>query len=185
MRNREYGRIKQVMCISLGIIHRKMALFHTLPQKFPQLSKKSCLSGNTTPKGNQNSHRRPRENLVTVKRVSKQTAKTRDLQTIPFLMVPKVFLTRFRPSQNAQSAYLALKYFAANRTGTTEFTPIPTMAALVYISVSSFQRGIRELVKKGAVRVRQRTRKTPAGHRLNLPNLYEIVDLELSKDDPI
>jgi hypothetical protein len=107
-----------------------------------------------------------------------QKATARDLQTYPFVMIPKMFLTRFKPSQTAICAYLSLKYFSFNRTGTTEFTSIPTMAALVDLSESSFKRALGELVKKGAVRVRHRTRKTSSGQKMSLPNLYEIVDLQ-------
>lgn len=116
-----------------------------------------------------------------------QKATARDLQTYPFVMIPKMFFTRFKPSQTAICAYLSLKYFASNRTGTTEFTSVPTMAALVDLSDRTFQRALAELVKKGAVRVKKRTRRTPSGQRMSLPNLYEIVDLQLPQveDAPI
>lgn len=107
----------------------------------------------------------------------------RDRQTYPFVMIPKVFFTRFRPSNMAVTAYMALKYFAFNRTGTTEFTSIPTMATLVGLSESTFKRAIKELAKKGAIRIRPRKRKLANGNKMSLPNLYEIVDLELSAGD--
>lgn len=112
-----------------------------------------------------------------------QKSQFRDLQTLPFVMIPKAFFTRFRPSSTAILTYIALKYFCLNRTGTTEFTSIPTMAALVDLSESSFKRAIHELLKKGAVRVRRRTRKMPSGQKQSLPNLYEIIDLNTAKGD--
>jgi hypothetical protein len=101
-----------------------------------------------------------------------------DRQKHPFVMIPKVFFTRFKPSLLAIGAYTAIKYFASNKTGTSEYTSIPTMAALVDLSNNSFKKGVNELVKKGTLRVRHRTRKTPGGNRLALPNLYEILDLD-------
>lgn len=115
-------------------------------------------------------------NYFDVMRLEK--VKTHDRQTYPFVMVPKAFFTRFKPTQKAIGVYLAIKYFASNKTGTSEYIGIPAMAALVDLSEKSFKRGLAELVKKGAVRVRHRTRKTPNGNRLALPNLYEILNLE-------
>jgi hypothetical protein len=88
---------------------------------------------------------------------------------------------RLNPSQIAFMTYASLKYFASP-SGKIEFTSVPTMAEWVGISVSSFQRGVRELVKKGAVKIHRRRRKTPAGQKLSLPNLYELV--KLSPNDP-
>ena len=98
-------------------------------------------------------------------------------------MIPKVFFTRFKPSLKAIGAYTAIKYFASNKTGTTEYTSIPTMGALVGLSEAGFKRAVAELVKKGAVRVRHRTRKTPDGKRLSLPNFYETVNLQIPAGD--
>ena len=109
-----------------------------------------------------------------------------DLQTFPFVMVPKVFFTRYQPSLKAIATYLALKYHASTLTGTCEFISIRTMAKTVDISETTFKLGLKELVKLGTVRVRQRSRKSGRGERIPLPNLYEIVNLDrLSEETPI
>jgi hypothetical protein len=111
---------------------------------------------------------------------SEQRVQITDLQTSPFVKLPKVFFTRFKPTHLAQGVYSAIKFFASTKTGTSEYTSIPTMAALVDLSESSFRRGLKELVRKGIVRVRHRTRKMPGGKRQALPNHYEIVNLDLT-----
>src|SRR4051812_10943112 len=98
-----------------------------------------------------------------------------DRQTYPVAMIPKVFFTRFRPSVNALAVYVALKL-------RHKYASIPAMAKLMDISEGSFKKGTAELVKKGVVRVRHRTRKTPDGNRRQLSNSYEIVDLDLSEE---
>jgi hypothetical protein len=108
----------------------------------------------------------------------------RDLRTDPFLRISKTFFA-LRPSHLAVCAYNSLVYFSSNRTSTTEMISIPTMAALVGVSESSFKRALAELVKKRAVRVRHRGRKTPNGQKISLPNLYEILDLTPGQDDSI
>lgn len=98
-------------------------------------------------------------------------------------MVPKAFFTRFKPSLKAIAVYIAIKYYAHNTRGTAEYTSIPTMAATVDLSEKTFKRGVSELVKMGAIRVRKRSRKSPNGERIPLPNLYEIMNLEIEREE--
>jgi predicted ArsR family transcriptional regulator len=98
-----------------------------------------------------------------------------DRQTYPVAMIPKVLFTKYRPSVNALAVYVALKL-------RHKYASIPAMAALMDISEGSFKKGTAELVKKGVVRVRHRTRKTAGGNRRPLANAYEIVDLDLSEE---
>jgi len=112
-------------------------------------------------------------------------AKAYDLQTYPFVMIPKRFFVQFKPSIAELGAYIAIKYFAINRTGKSEWTSIPKMARLVDLSTRTFQRAVASLAKKGAVRIKHRTRKTSGGKRFSMPNIYEVLDLQpVADDDP-
>lgn len=104
----------------------------------------------------------------------------RDRQEFPFLMIPKAFFTRFKPSWKATMAYVALKYYTHGPTKSCEHRSHKVMADTVGISEATLKRGIRELVKAGAVTMKRRSRKSPSGDRIPLPNLYEIVNLDLS-----
>lgn len=104
----------------------------------------------------------------------------RDLQTFPFVMIPKAFFTRFRPSLKQLGAYVALKYHAHNLSGTCEFVALHTMARTAGMSESTFRRALGDLVKLGVVRVRQRSRKSGSGERIPLPNLYELINLDVA-----
>jgi hypothetical protein len=94
-------------------------------------------------------------------------------------MIPKAFFTQIRPSQYALAAYLAIKFYAND--GKSDRMPIPKLAQIVGVSVDSFRRGVAELVKKKALKVRHRRKKTAKGTVMNLPNIYEIVDLKADK----
>jgi hypothetical protein len=104
----------------------------------------------------------------------------RDQQTYPFVMLPKAFFTRIKPSLNALAAYTAIKFYARN--DRSAGTSIPDMARTVNLSIDSFRRGVVELVKKKALKVRRQTHKTAGGKRMNLPNVYEILDLHPDKE---
>lgn len=101
-----------------------------------------------------------------------------DRQTFPFLMIPKAFFSRIKPTSKEICVYVALKNYTLNRKGTCEYVSIRTMADLVDLSESSFKRGMAGLVKKGAVKIRHRSRKSSRGERIPLPSMYEIVNLE-------
>lgn len=95
-------------------------------------------------------------------------------------MIPKAFFTRFRPSLKQLGAYVALKYHAHNLSGTCEFVALHTMARTAGMSESTFRRALGDLVKLGVVRVRQRSRKSGSGERIPLPNLYELINLDVA-----
>lgn len=101
----------------------------------------------------------------------------RDLQTYPFVMIPKAFFD-LKPSQKGFLVYLALRFYASNKRQACEFVPIRTMAQRVQLSESSFKRGVEELEALGAVRVRRRSRRSPQGQKIPLPNLYELAHLD-------
>lgn len=104
--------------------------------------------------------------------------KIRDRQTLPFLMIPREFFRRFEPSWRASLTYTALKYYASVDAGTCENISIRLMAKTVNISEDTMKRGLAELVKKGAVKVYRRSKKTAKGQRVPLPNLYELISLD-------
>jgi hypothetical protein len=114
-----------------------------------------------------------------------QNVKVKDRQTFPFLMIPKVFFTRYNPSFRAILAYTALRYYASNEAGACEGISIKTLAGRAATSDDTFKRGLAELVKKGIVKSVKRSRKSPAGDRIPLPNLYELADLQPDGGGPI
>jgi hypothetical protein len=99
----------------------------------------------------------------------------RDRQTYPFIILPKAFFA-LKPSKNAITAYTAIKFYARND-GKSADVSIPVMARTVDLSIRSFQYGVQELVKKKALKVLSQGQKLTNGKRLNLPNIYEILDL--------
>jgi hypothetical protein len=101
----------------------------------------------------------------------------------PFVLVPKSFLREFKPSWRAIVAYVGLVYYTNNKTRACERIPIRTIAEIASVSEDTIKRGIAELVKKGVIKVRHRSRKGPNG-RIPMPNLYEIQHIE-SITDPI
>ena len=114
-----------------------------------------------------------------------QSVKLKDRQKFPFLMVPKVFFTRYEPSFRAILAYVALRYYASNEAAACEGISIKTLAARAATSGDTLKRGMAELVKKGVVKVLKRSRKSATGDRIPLPNLYELADLQPEVGEPI
>lgn len=106
------------------------------------------------------------------------TAKIKDLQHYPFVLIPRAFLDR-KPSVNAIAAYLGIKCFVSSKTGKSGFASVPTMARLVSLSVRSFQRATAELTKIGVLRVRRRRQKDAR----SLPNVYELLDLDSANNE--
>jgi len=103
--------------------------------------------------------------------------KATDRQTYPLVMIPKPFYTRYKPSWKAIVAYNAIKFFASSRNSKSTYTTVPAYAAMVNVSLNTFKDGVKELEKKGLVRVRSHTRKTTNGNRQSLPNEYEILEI--------
>lgn len=98
-------------------------------------------------------------------------------------MIPKVFFTKFKPSTRATMAYLAVKYYTHGQSQSCESIPHKVMAEMVGISETTLKLGIKELVKMGAMTMKRRSRKSPTGERIPMPNLYEIVNLDLANQD--
>lgn len=104
---------------------------------------------------------------------------------LPFVMIPKVFFTRYQPSYKAILTFVALKYYASNEAAACEGMSIKTLAARVAISESTLIRGMAELTRKGVVRALKRSRKSKDRARIPLPNLYELADLQEIGGEPI
>lgn len=103
----------------------------------------------------------------------------------PFVLIPKAFFAKFQPTPRATMAYLAVKYFTNTKTQSCESIPHKIMAERVGISETTLKLGIKELVRKGAMKVKRRSKKSPAGDRIPLPNLYEIVNLDTSESQEL
>jgi DNA-binding MarR family transcriptional regulator len=114
-----------------------------------------------------------------------QEIKIIDRQTYPFLLIQKIFFARFTPTFRAILAYLAMKYYGSNEKGTCEKISYATMAKRMNTSKNTIIRGVEELEKKGVVLVHKRSKKSPKGERVPLPNLYELVDLQATAGEPI
>lgn len=109
----------------------------------------------------------------------------RDRQNYPFLMIPKLFFTRFNPTWKATLTFAALKYYASADSGACQNISIKTLARVVNVSEDTIKRGLAELAKKGVVKIRKRSRKSATGERVPLPNLYELLNLEAIGGEPI
>lgn len=103
-------------------------------------------------------------------------------QQIPFVMVPKPLLNKFHPSWRGILAYMALAYYANTKAGACEGFTAKALGEIVGISPNTFRRGVAELVDKGVVQVRSRSRKGPANGKVPMPNLYEIQHIDLVTD---
>lgn len=118
-------------------------------------------------------------------RIMSNKIRSRDRQTYPFLMIPKVFFARFNPTWKATVALTALKYYANVDFGGCENISIKTLARIVNVSDKTIQCGLAELESKGVVKIRKRTRKSPEGDSTPLPNLYEMQNLQAVGGEPI
>ncbi len=117
--------------------------------------------------------------------MSDRKIRSKDRQIYPFLMIPKVFFTRFNPTWKATQAYVALKYYASLNSQDCENISIKTLARIVNVSEDTIKRGLAELEKKGVVKIYKRSRKSPQGGRIPLPSLYEIQNLQAIGGEPI
>lgn len=103
----------------------------------------------------------------------------------PWLWISKTLFTRFKLSSRAILAYTTLAYYRYNGTGTVEKLTAKTLGNLVGMGESTMKRALGELVEKGVVEMRRRTKKSRKGNRIPLPNLYVLIDLDKIKADPI
>jgi predicted HTH transcriptional regulator len=122
---------------------------------------------------------------VRLGKMDEQKIKIRDRQTLPFLMLPKLFFTRYSPTWKATQAFVALKYYASNEAAACQNISIRTLAKIVNVSEDTIKRGLAELEKKGIVKIRKRSTRSSKGERIPLPNLYELVNLEGIDGEPI
>lgn len=104
----------------------------------------------------------------------------RDLQQIPFLMIPRDFFTQIQPTWKATLAYVALKYYTSVGLGKCEGVTVIELAQKVDVSEDTMQRGLKELVEKKAVRVVRKSTSGPKGNPIQHPNIYEILNIEVS-----
>ena len=103
----------------------------------------------------------------------------------PFVLIPKAFFQNFSPGWRAVLAFTALKFFANNSTQSCESVPLRVMARRVGTSEDSLRKGILELERMGVVKTRQRSRRSPKGKRIPLPNLYELIHIDENSGDGI
>jgi len=108
----------------------------------------------------------------------------RDRQTYPFVLLPKAFFKIVRPTPHELAIYVALKYYA-NNAGTCERIAVRTLAKLAAISETSAKAALKELERKGAIRIKHRSTKSTAKKKIPLPNLYEILNLNPEPNQPI
>ena len=160
-----------------GVFHRISILFHTIstgklgkPKK--QLDRKRELRLNRKMKSEKQEE------------TSKTTSRRR-CPLAPFVLIPKVFFTRYSPSWKAVLTYTALVYYSNNVAGSCEGVTIKTMASRVGIGKRTFLRAVEELEKKGIVKVTHRSRESESGNRIPLANLYELADLQPDGGEPI
>lgn len=114
--------------------------------------------------------------------MSQETIHISDGRTLPFYIVPKVLLRLHKPSQKGILTYNSLAYYAHGERCSVE---IKRLGEIVGLSESSTKRGLAELVKIGAVRVKKKSRRTTGGNRMILPNEYTLVDVPEKTDVPI
>jgi len=111
--------------------------------------------------------------------------RVRDIRTLPFFWIQRALLDVIRPSWKGLLGYNALAYYAAGESGTCKDIGIKLLADRVSVSENTMKRGLDELVKKKAVRMKAHYRKITNGNRQQLPNEYVLIDLATSKEQPI
>lgn len=92
----------------------------------------------------------------------------------PFYWIPKALLDAVKPSQQGLMAYNALMYYAID--GRSQNVGIAQLAKKVGCSPDTMRRGLKDLVAKNALKVRERKVKKN-GKLMVLPNEYTLVDL--------
>lgn len=105
-------------------------------------------------------------------------------QYLGVVVVPKP-LHKFKPTWKAILAYYAIAYYAHNGSRTTENMTLRSLARIAAVSESTILRGLEELRKKGAIKVRHRSKKSPAGNRIPVANIYECQVTQLVDGDPV
>jgi len=96
----------------------------------------------------------------------------------PFYWIPKPLLDFVRPTWQGLLAYNALMYYAVD--GRSRNIGIRQLAQKVGASQDTIRRGIKDLVAKGAIQMRERV-KMKNGKRTTLPNEYTLMNLASRK----
>jgi hypothetical protein len=92
----------------------------------------------------------------------------------PFYWIPKPLLDSIRPTWQGLLAYNALMYYAVD--GRSRNIGIRQMADKVGVSQDTIKRGLKDLVAREVIQVRERM-KMKKGKRMTLPNEYTLIDL--------
>ena len=92
----------------------------------------------------------------------------------PFYWIPRPLLDSIHPTPQGLLAYNALMYYAVD--GRSRNIGIRQLANKVGSSQDTIRRGLKDLVAKEAIRVRERTKMTK-GKRMTLPNEYTLIEL--------
>ena len=108
-------------------------------------------------------------------KVQDQRLKVRDMRTMPFFWIQRALLDEIKPSYQGLIAYNALAYYSAE--SKCRSIGIKQLAAKVGVSESTMKRGLENLEKKKAIRVKI-CHRTRGGSRLQLPNEYILFDLD-------
>lgn len=109
----------------------------------------------------------------------------RDIRTLPFFWIQRTLLDTIKPTWKGLVAYNALAYYAAGESATCKDIGIRVLANRVSVSEDTMKRGLDELGKKKAIRIRSRYRKIKNGKRQQLPNEYILIDLSTPVTQPI
>lgn len=110
------------------------------------------------------------------------TVRVRDIRTTPFFWINKALLDVLKPSWQGLITYTALTYFSSGPT--CRNVGIKKLAAKVGVSEDTIKRGLADLEKKKAIRVKKIMR-TRGGSRQQLPNEYTLLDIEEKMRDVV
>lgn len=105
------------------------------------------------------------------------TIRIRDIRTLPFFWIQRALLEVPRLSWKAILAYNALAYYAVGERSSCRDVGIKVLAVRVGVSEQSMRRGLAELTKIKAIRIKPRF-TSKGGKRQQLSNEYILVDLE-------
>lgn len=111
-------------------------------------------------------------------KVQDERLKVRDIRTMPFFWIQRALLDFIQPSWQGLIAYNALAYFSME--SKCKQIGIKQLAAKVGVSEDTMKRGLKDLQKKKAIRVKE-CRRTRGGSRVRLPNEYILFDLDQEK----
>lgn len=109
--------------------------------------------------------------------MTNQNIRIRDIRTLPFFWIQRALLDVVKPNGwRAILAYNALAYYAAGESSACKDVGIRTLAKRVCVSEDTMKRGLAELAKVKAIRIKPRY-QLKNGKRVQLPNDYVLIDL--------